>query len=102
MSANAETWGAPPAEWTRSHLLGLETLSREEIILLLDTAERFRREILEDPRGTGRKIPLLTGQQRSMNQNLFCSKYTRQAVYCRRTHNYKSKQFLKEEIKSWQ
>ena len=62
MSANAETWGAPPAEWTRSHLLGLETLSREEIILLLDTAERFRREILEDPRGTGRKIPLLTGR----------------------------------------
>ena len=62
MSASAETWGAPPAEWTRSHLLGLETLSKEEITLLLDTAERFRGEVLENPLGTGRKIPLLAGR----------------------------------------
>ena len=62
MSASAETWGAPPAEWTRSHLLGLETLSKKEITLLLDTAERFRGEVLENPLGTGRKIPLLAGR----------------------------------------
>ena len=62
MSASAETWGAPPAEWTRSHLLGLETLSKEEITLLLETAERFRGEVLENPLGTGRKIPLLAGR----------------------------------------
>ncbi|MCR5358688.1 MAG: aspartate carbamoyltransferase catalytic subunit [Thermoguttaceae bacterium] len=62
MSASAETWGAPPAEWTRSHLLGLETLSKEEITLLLDTAERFRGEVLENPLGTGRKFPLLAGR----------------------------------------
>ena len=62
MSASAETWGAPPAEWTRSHLLGLETLSKEEITLLLDTAERFRGDVLENPLGTGRKIPLLAGR----------------------------------------
>ena len=62
MSVSKETWGESPALWTRPHLLGLETLSKEEIILLLDTAERFRRDILENPLATGRKIPLLTGK----------------------------------------
>jgi aspartate carbamoyltransferase catalytic subunit len=30
-----------PAPWTRPHLLGLEDLSREEILTILDTAESF-------------------------------------------------------------
>jgi aspartate carbamoyltransferase catalytic subunit len=29
------------AQWTRRHLLGLEELSREELLTILDTAERF-------------------------------------------------------------
>lgn len=61
MSLTRETWGDPPASWTRPHLLGLNPLSKDEILLLLDTAERFRTEILEHPE-TGRKIPLLTGK----------------------------------------
>src|SRR6516164_9064651 len=32
---------AAPAAWTRAHLLGLEDLSREEILSILDTAEDF-------------------------------------------------------------
>lgn len=74
MSASKETWGAPPTSWTRSHLLGLESLSKEEILLLLDTAERFRQEILEKPQETGRKIPLLAGQTIA---NLFFENSTR-------------------------
>ena len=31
----------PPAAWNRKHLLGLEDLSREEIVGILDTAESF-------------------------------------------------------------
>jgi aspartate carbamoyltransferase catalytic subunit len=49
--------GAVPETWTRRHLLGLEDLSAEEIILILDTAERFKRILVEGER----KIPLLTG-----------------------------------------
>jgi aspartate carbamoyltransferase catalytic subunit len=30
-----------PVQWTRRHLLGLEDLSREEILAILDTAEEF-------------------------------------------------------------
>ena len=61
MTELKDAWGAPPENWTRTHLLGLEDLSREEIVLLLDTAERFREEILCNPE-CGRKIPLLTGR----------------------------------------
>jgi aspartate carbamoyltransferase catalytic subunit len=32
----------PSVAWTQRHLLGLEQLTREEIVTLLDTAERFR------------------------------------------------------------
>ncbi|HMF18917.1 MAG TPA: aspartate carbamoyltransferase catalytic subunit [Gemmataceae bacterium] len=32
---------AAPAAWTRPHLLGIEDLSREEILTILDTAEDF-------------------------------------------------------------
>lgn len=48
----------PPAGWTRKHLLGLEDLSAEEILMLLDTAEVFRRLMLEGRR----RIPLLEGK----------------------------------------
>ncbi len=56
-----ETWGVVPSEWTRSHLLGIEDLSVNEINLLLDLANRFRNEILESP-DNHRKIPLLSGK----------------------------------------
>lgn len=51
-------WGTVPELWRKKHLLGLEGLSREEINLVLDQAERFR-EILESD---DRKIPLLGGK----------------------------------------
>jgi len=43
--------------WTSKHLLGLEGVSREEIITILDTAAKFR-EILERP---VKKVPTLRG-----------------------------------------
>lgn len=61
MAITAEEWGPVPAGWTRKHLLGLEGLSREEIVLLLDQAQRFRDEILCAP-GSHRKIPLIPGK----------------------------------------
>lgn len=56
-----QEWGPVPATWKRRHLLGLEELTREEIIELLDQAQRFRDEILCRP-GSDRKIPLLAGK----------------------------------------
>ena len=50
--------GCVPASWNRRHLLGLEELSAEEITLILDKAEIFRRAMAEGER----KIPLLTGK----------------------------------------
>src|SRR3990170_149586 len=50
--------GPVPALWNRRHLLGLEDLSAEEIILILDKAEVFKRAMAEGER----KIPLLTGK----------------------------------------
>lgn len=44
--------------WTRKHLLGLEELSAEEIITLLDAAEIFR-QLLQQGR---RRLPLLEGK----------------------------------------
>ena len=38
-----ENWGPVPAGWTRSHLLGLEDLTAEEITILLDLADRFEK-----------------------------------------------------------
>ena len=35
--------GSCAVTWTRRHLLGLEDLSREEIVAILDTAEHFAR-----------------------------------------------------------
>ena len=56
-----ENWGSVPEGWNRSHLLGLEDLSAKEILILLDLADRFRREVLENP-DNRRKIPLLAGK----------------------------------------
>lgn len=56
-----ENWGSVPDAWTRSHLLGLEDLTVEEINILLDLADRFCTEILSSP-DNHRKIPLLSGK----------------------------------------
>ena len=50
--------GTVPPFWKRRHLLGLEDLSAEEILLILDKATVFRRLLVEGPR----KSPLLTGK----------------------------------------
>jgi aspartate carbamoyltransferase catalytic subunit len=49
---------APPMTWNRKHLLGLEDLSREEILGILDTAESFA-EISTRSR---KKVPALQGR----------------------------------------
>jgi aspartate carbamoyltransferase catalytic subunit len=41
MTAQLATPQRKPLQWTRRHLLGLEDLTREEIELILDTAEEF-------------------------------------------------------------
>lgn len=60
----------PPAGWCRKHLLGLEELSAEEIITILDTAEIFRRLMAEGRR----RIPLL---ENKTCVNLFFENSTR-------------------------
>ena len=49
---------APNPVWTRKHLLGLEDLTREEIVGVLDTAESFA-EISTRNR---KKVPALQGR----------------------------------------
>jgi aspartate carbamoyltransferase catalytic subunit len=49
---------APPMTWNRKHLLGLEDLSREEIVAILDTSESFA-EISTRSR---KKVPALLGR----------------------------------------
>src|ERR1700677_1488676 len=51
-----------PIPWTRRHLLGLEDLSREELVAILDTAEHFAQS------GTARRRRHLVGR---MMVNLF-------------------------------
>jgi aspartate carbamoyltransferase catalytic subunit len=58
MSTATIHFGPVPALWKRRHLLGLEDLSAEEITLILDTAEEFKRASA----GGQRKIPLLGGK----------------------------------------
>ena len=48
------------APWSRKHLLGLEELSRDEIVAILDTAESFA-EISTRSR---KKVPALPGADR--------------------------------------
>jgi aspartate carbamoyltransferase catalytic subunit len=58
MASELDELGAVPAAWNRRHLLGLEDLSADEITLILDKADIFRRAI---DRGQT-SIPLLTGK----------------------------------------
>jgi aspartate carbamoyltransferase catalytic subunit len=51
-------FGPVPTIWSRRHLLGLEDLSAEELTLILDKAEMFKRAAADGQR----KVPLLTGK----------------------------------------
>jgi aspartate carbamoyltransferase catalytic subunit len=62
--------GPPPEAWTRRHLLTLEDLSAEEITLILDKADVFRRAFGEGQR----KFPVLAGKTCA---NLFFEDSTR-------------------------
>ncbi len=57
-------------KWTKKHLLGIEELSKEEILLILDQAESFK-EVLKRPIP---KVPTLRGKT---IVNLFCEASTR-------------------------
>lgn len=59
-----------PAAWTRRHLLGLEELSTDEIVLILETAEAFK----EATGGCRNKLPRLVGRTVA---NLFFENSTR-------------------------
>jgi aspartate carbamoyltransferase catalytic subunit len=54
----ATTKGAPKPVWTRRHLLGLEELSPEELLAILDTAESFK----EVSTRSIKKVPALQGK----------------------------------------
>jgi aspartate carbamoyltransferase catalytic subunit len=59
MTVAAETPpSAPPVRWTRKHLLGLEELSAEEIVFILDTANSFK----EVSTRSVKKVPALRGR----------------------------------------
>ena len=64
------TPAAPPSVWNRKHLLGIEELSREEILGVLDTADSFS-EISTRSR---KKVPALQGR---IVFNLFFENSTR-------------------------
>ena len=70
MSIELTEIGEIPETWTRSHLLDLESLSAEEITLILDTAARFKD--LTD--GCRHKIGALSGRTVA---NLFFENSTR-------------------------
>ena len=48
----------PPSWWTRRHLLDLEDLTAEEIVLILDTASQFKQAVSSGQR----KMPLLANK----------------------------------------
>jgi aspartate carbamoyltransferase catalytic subunit len=60
----------PPTAWTRKHLLGLEELTRDEIVSVLDTAEAFA----EVSTRSRKKVPALQGR---VVFNLFFENSTR-------------------------
>jgi aspartate carbamoyltransferase catalytic subunit len=67
---HAPRLGAGAAAWTRRHLLGLEDLSAEEIVAILDTAESFA----EVSTRSRKKVPALQGR---IVFNLFFENSTR-------------------------
>jgi aspartate carbamoyltransferase catalytic subunit len=70
MSTAAQTIGAVPESWTNQHLLSLESLTADEINLVLDTAVMFK----EATNGCREKLPVLTGRTCA---NLFFEPSTR-------------------------
>jgi aspartate carbamoyltransferase catalytic subunit len=70
MSTAADMIGAVPDSWTSPHLLSIESLSAEEINLILDTAVMFK-EATNDCR---EKVPVLAGKTCA---NLFFEPSTR-------------------------
>ena len=70
MSTATHHIGAVPDTWTRRHLLSVESLSAEEITLILDTAVMFK-EATNDCR---EKVPVLVGKTCA---NLFFEPSTR-------------------------
>jgi aspartate carbamoyltransferase catalytic subunit len=70
MSLASEDFATIPEAWTRRHLLDLESLTREEILLILDTAAQFK----EATGGCKEKIPVLQGRTLA---NLFFENSTR-------------------------
>jgi aspartate carbamoyltransferase catalytic subunit len=70
MSTEMVEIGAVPAAWTRRHLLDLESLSAEEINIILDAARMFK-EATDDCR---QKLALLAG---TTCANLFFENSTR-------------------------
>jgi aspartate carbamoyltransferase catalytic subunit len=56
--AAEQSAAAPAARWTRKHLLGLEDLSAEEILFILDTANSFK----EVSTRSVKKVPALRGR----------------------------------------
>jgi aspartate carbamoyltransferase catalytic subunit len=68
--SRAPKLGAGAAAWARKHLLGLEELSADEIIAILDTAESFA----EVSRRSRKKVPALQGR---IVFNLFFENSTR-------------------------
>jgi aspartate carbamoyltransferase catalytic subunit len=70
MSTEALDLGIVPAAWTRRHLLDVESLSAEEIEVILDTAVSFK----EATANCSQKIPLLSGRTCA---NLFFENSTR-------------------------
>jgi aspartate carbamoyltransferase catalytic subunit len=70
MSTEIEEFATIPAAWTRRHLLDLESLSAEEINIILDAAAQFK----EATAGCSQKIPVLTGKTLA---NLFFENSTR-------------------------
>jgi aspartate carbamoyltransferase catalytic subunit len=68
-----DTLGAVPSSWTRRHLLSLEELSAEEIMLILETAATFK----EVTGGCRQKMSVLAGRTCA---NLFFEPSTRTRV----------------------
>jgi aspartate carbamoyltransferase catalytic subunit len=58
MSTQALESGVVPASWTRRHLLGLEELSAQEILTILDQAVVFKKAVAAGQT----KMPLLVGK----------------------------------------
>jgi aspartate carbamoyltransferase catalytic subunit len=70
MTTRVSEFGPVPKEWTRRHLLDLESLSADEINLVLDTAVRFK----QATSGCEQKLPVLASKTIA---NLFFENSTR-------------------------